>query len=282
MKTEAKVLDSFQIAGFVISTAISLILLILKQDTVTSLILGLILAILIQLFDLQLRQANSEERILQASVLNRKLYQEKWLLTHIQEIVENYFIANDVWFKQFGRQSKEAITECRGVLHALSEGYMSIPPRSPYTLGPDAINEYAKQSIKAIDLTDASFWRTTFSENYWEAHKNAVKRGVKIIRIFIQPRDSLKNISDVLEKQKSVGIDVYFAAIEDIPVELIEDVLIMDDSVFSRSELTSDRRYREERITIDTVEVAQAVRRFNTLLRYTQKLESVSENSNKQ
>jgi hypothetical protein len=276
MKIETKVLDSFQIAGFVISTTVSLILVILKQDTVISLILGLILATMVQLFDLQLRQANSEERILHASVLNRKLYQDNWLLTHIQEIVENYFIANDVWFKQFGRESKEAITECRGILHALSEGYMIIPPRSPYTLGTNAINEYAKQSIKAIDLTDASYWRTAYSANYWEAHKNAIKRGVKIIRIFIQPRDSMKDISDVLEKQNHVGIDVYFAAVEDIPVELIEDVLIMDDCVFSRSELTSDRRYREERITIDTVEVEQAVRRFNTLLRYTQKLENVS------
>ncbi len=61
MKTETKALDSFQIAGFVISTAISLILVILKQDTILSLILSLILAILIQLFDLQLRQTNSEE-----------------------------------------------------------------------------------------------------------------------------------------------------------------------------------------------------------------------------
>lgn len=275
MRTDNKVFDPFQIAGFVISTAISLILLILKQDTITSLILGLQLAMLTQLFDLQLRQANSEVRILESSVLTRKLFQDKWLLSHIREIVGNYFIANDVWFKQFGRKSKEAITECRGILHALSEGYMIISPRSPYTLGPDAISEYAKQSIKAIDLTDASYWRTTFSENYWEAHKNAIKRGVKIIRVFVQPRDSLKDISDVLEKQRDIGIDVYFAAVEDIPVELIEDVFIMDDCVFSRSELTSDRRYREERITVDEVEVAQAVRRFHSLLRYTQKLEIV-------
>jgi len=65
MKAQLKNLDTFQIIGFVLSAVVSIILLIAKQDTVASTTLGLVLAALTQLFDLQKRHSDSQEQILQ-------------------------------------------------------------------------------------------------------------------------------------------------------------------------------------------------------------------------
>lgn len=70
MKTQFKNLDTLQIIGFIISAGVSTILLIAGQDTVASLTLGFVLAALTQLFDLQKRHSDSEERILKASTLS--------------------------------------------------------------------------------------------------------------------------------------------------------------------------------------------------------------------
>jgi hypothetical protein len=60
-----KNLDTIQIIGFALSAIVSIVLLIARQDTVASITLGFVLAILIQLFDLQKRHADSQEQVLQ-------------------------------------------------------------------------------------------------------------------------------------------------------------------------------------------------------------------------
>lgn len=83
MKSKRSILDTFQIVGFVISTFISIGLMILNQDKVASVTIGLVLAILTQLFDLQIRNSHFEEQVLEANALSRKLYQDEVLLKNI-------------------------------------------------------------------------------------------------------------------------------------------------------------------------------------------------------
>ena len=82
METKPKLLDTFQIVGFILSTLISVILVIANQDTIQSIALGLILATLTQLFDLQIRNAEAENRIIQASALNKAIYSIRLLTKH--------------------------------------------------------------------------------------------------------------------------------------------------------------------------------------------------------
>ena len=77
MKSKIKILDIFQIVGFVTSVFISLLLVSTGQDTIVSVTLGLVLATMVQLFDLQLRQSDSEERLLSATSLNQALYKDR-------------------------------------------------------------------------------------------------------------------------------------------------------------------------------------------------------------
>ena len=60
-------LDTFQIAGFIISAVIAFVLLLAGEDTINSIVLGFVIAIFVQLFDVQMRQAESRDQIVRVN-----------------------------------------------------------------------------------------------------------------------------------------------------------------------------------------------------------------------
>jgi hypothetical protein len=134
MKAQFKNLDILQIVGFIISAGVSALLLVAGQDTVGSLTLGFVLAALTQLFDLQKRQGNSEERILQASALSESLFLDEWLLKRIRQIVEDYQSVNQSKVQRdfFFKKARMAIDECSTILAELSKGRMSVRGKSKW------------------------------------------------------------------------------------------------------------------------------------------------------
>ena len=119
-----KSIDKFQIIGFTFSTIVSVVLVISGQDTVLSITLGLVLAILIQLFDLQTRNAESEYKLLEASLLNSQLFNDTELLTQIKQIVDDYYTVKHGWFEHFKDISRDSINSCHYNLHTLADGYI--------------------------------------------------------------------------------------------------------------------------------------------------------------
>jgi hypothetical protein len=271
MKDKTQIVDTFQVIGFVISIAISLSLIVIGQDTIPSVTLGLVVATFTQIFDLQLRYNTSEERLLKAGLLNELLYKDEWLLRQVQQIVTSYLRTKEEGFELFKIRANDAIIECHSVLHGMANGYLVALPRSPYSYGAKGLNS-AKKSAKAVAIADFSYWRSTYAQPYLQANKNAIERGVKITRVFIADKKTLEDISDIAQVQKDMGIEVYAATLGEIPSRFVEDTLIIDERVFARGELTSDGKIREQRLTIDPVEVQQAVIRFGELVRQAEKL----------
>ena len=280
MKSLLKNLDAIQITGFIISIAISSILLFRQEDTITSITLGVALAALIQLFDIQKRQSDSEERLLQANAISQVLYRDEWLLKHIRQILDGYELVNGTWFELFKRRASDAIIECRNVLHSMAEGRLTAGLRSPYTFGAEAF-EQTERSIKAAASGDVGYWRSIYAQTYFRANSAAVQRGIKVVRVFIQPLTTLQGMVDILEQQRGAGIEVYVVQPEDLSRELNEDYLIMDDRVFVRLELTADGHAREETISIDEVEVERLVKKFDLLVKHARRLDDVIDNLKK-
>ena len=83
MKSSIKNLDQFQVVGFIISGVVSIVLLIATHETVQSLILGFVLAALIQGFDIQMRVKDSEERLLEVNVLSHEILQDESILVSL-------------------------------------------------------------------------------------------------------------------------------------------------------------------------------------------------------
>jgi hypothetical protein len=82
---------------------------------------------------------------------------------------------------------------------------------------------------------------------------------------------------DILERQQSLGIEVYIAPAEDLPRELNrelnKDYLILDDRLLFCNE--TEQVGQQQRISIDKAEVEHMVRWFGILLRHAKKLDDV-------
>lgn len=262
------IIDKFQIAGFALSVIIVLGLMLLGQDTILSVVLGLVLAVLTQLFDLQMRLASTEEKILQASILDKRLYQDEWLLQQVQEMISDYFRVKPEWLELFHRKAQDAISDCRNILHSLSEGTLATQPKSSYTLGANAIEQYATASVKIVTVSDINYLRMTYAQKLWQAYENVIKRGVKITRVFVDKPEFLSSAKDVFDRLDSIGVEVFVVDVGDLPLSLVQEIQIIDDKVFATNELATDGKVRGQKIVIDLVEVRQVVTQFQQVLRY--------------
>jgi hypothetical protein len=275
MKSRLKAIDTFQIVGFAVSVVISIALILAKQDTISSVTLGLVLAILTQLFDLQIRQSNSEEQLLKATSLSQALYQDQWLLNHINQIVDAYLTVKTRNFHLFMNRAEHSIVECRNVLYGMAEGHLAVEPRSAFSFG-EVMTDKVKNSYKHVAASpDMAYWRETYGQKGTFAKRSAIERGVKVTRIFVQKLDTLREFVDVLQTQSSIGIQVYVAFRDELPRNLCYDYVIADDSVAAQMETSAVGEYRQQRITIDPIEVENLVRSFELTLHHSRKLEEV-------
>jgi hypothetical protein len=275
MKSPFKNLDTIQIIGFVISAVVSIGLLLSRQDSLLSVTLGFVLATLTQMFDVQKRLADSEERLIQASALSKTLYSDEWLLRYIQQIINDYQMVKNGWFELFKRRANDEVAECRDVIHSLAEGHMIAYPRGPYTFGA-AVKNLVKKSYKhASALGDVSYWRSTYAEKALASNRLNIQNGIEVTRVFIQKIDVLRQITDVLIKHQEAGIHVYVAVADEIPKELCEDYSIADNVACAYMEASSDGHYKQQRISVEPIEVERCVRNFNMLLAHSRKLDEV-------
>jgi hypothetical protein len=275
METRSKIIDTFQIVGFVLSIAISIGLMFTGQDTISSVTLGLVLATLTQLFDLQIRQTNSEEKILTSASLNQALYQDQWLLKNIRQIVDSYLIVKTKDFDLFKKRAEHSITDCRNIIYGMADGHLAVEPRSAFSFG-EVMQDTVTKSYKHVAANpDIAYWRKTYAEKGTFSKKSSIERGVSIIRIFVQNRDSLKEMIDILKMQSSIGIQVYIAFRDELPKNLCHDYVIADDSSAARMETSPYGEYLQQVITVDPVEVENLVKSFELTLHHSRKLDEV-------
>jgi hypothetical protein len=260
------VLDSFQIFTFTVSAIVSLALIFFFDDDIQSVILGFVLAAFFQVFDLQLRNAASEERLLEANAVSHALYQDDWLFSQVQQIAFDYLtIDKDVWFEPLRTHAKERLEDCKDDLHSIAEGYLRDIQRQPIGFGRAALQS-ATSSIKATAAADVAFWRSNRGKRYHEENAAAARRGIEIIRIFVHPLETLRDIIDIMEAQQNDKIKVHVAISDKVSRELNHDYLIMDECLYIGLELAGDGTRKGERISIDEIEVKRVAREFEYLL----------------
>ncbi len=275
MNSLYKNLDKIQLLGFFLSATVSIGFIISGQDSLLSVTLGIVLATLTQLFDVQKRLADSEERLLQASALSKILYQDEWLLKNIQQMIEDYQLVKGTWFDLYRRRASGALAEARDTIHLLAEGHMVAYPRSLYTFGA-AVKPSLKKTYKHVAAMDnISYWRSVYSKKALEENRLLVRRGVSVTRIFIQNTDICRDMLDVFIKQQEAGIQVYIAFAEETPSELYEDYVIADDVACAQMDTDFSGHYKKQRISIDPIVVENLTRNFNILIQHSQKLDDV-------
>jgi hypothetical protein len=280
MESRSKLFDTFQIVGFATSTIVAIALVIAKVDPVQSTVIGLLLAVFTQLFDLQLRQSNSEEHLLQANYLNTSLYHDPVLRGQIQQIVEDYYSILDGWLDLYKTRAQYIVSECHRVLRSMAMGTMEPPAGSQFTLQVNGL-KLAQKSIKQV--TDYAAIKGAVQGVrgwYTKAWEETAGRGVQMSMILILSRQDL---TDMLTQVHTVitPTGTYIAFSDELPAELDENYLLVDDKVMSFSERRADGTLGERLISIVPLDVEKMVKHFDQVLRYARKAEDVIAEANK-
>ncbi len=276
------IIDPILVIGVFVSIGLSVTLVLTGLDTGQGLIIALVGTVLTLLIDTIARLRMAERDVLRIFSFGKSLMQDKWLLDTMEQIIDDYESAKKTHLQPFPLRTKGALEECRDVLHALADGYMWVKPMGQYTFGQVGIS-HARRNVLAVSYANRQqFWRITWGEKYFRVNKEIVKRGVKVIRIFLASKDQLLNMIELMKRQAQAGIQVYVAILEEVPIELQEDYLVQDEEVFVKVELNQEGIAKDELISIKPTAVRDALASFGELRRMSLSLdEFVGEYGNK-
>lgn len=257
MKAQFKNLDILQIVGFVSSTGVSAALLVAGQDTVVSITLGFVLAALTQLLDLQKPHSDSEERILQANALSKTLYRDEWLLKYIRQIIEDYQSVKkgEVQREFFLERACTAIDDCSSTLAGLSKSCVSITREEQMVVLEELLRTARVQARGVSYIAFRDWWQTQVGKSYLQENERAVKRGIRITRIFVAPGDRLQELEELAFEHRKAGVEVYVAIEEEQPPELLESYLIVDESTVSKSQIILGGQFQRAYVMAEPHEV---------------------------
>ena len=127
----------------------------------------------------------------------------------------------------------------------------------------------ARKTVKSVSYGDIELWKTAHLQDVLQAEAEATKRGVDIARVFILEDESIDPCGDVLAEHHGAGVRVYTVSPASLPtVQLLESYMIVDDKVLVTFYFTRDgKSFREEKVSIDPVEVGRAAGRFESVYR---------------
>jgi hypothetical protein len=187
---------------------------------------------------------------------------------NIEVIRRGYLSAQASGFDPFIEKSKDALLEYKHLLDGMGQGYMLTEVGGKYSYGRRGAMA-AKKTVKAIEYENIDAWRTEHLKDVIRANSAVIQRGVQIQRVFILQKESITSAKDVLDSHKKAGAQVFIVSPEELPnTQLLESYLIVDESVLVVFYFTRDgKHFREERISINQIEVNRAVSGFNSIFR---------------
>jgi hypothetical protein len=170
-------------------------------------------------------------------------------------------------------KSHELLTDFKRHLTQLQQGYLLLNQSEFYLEGVKAL-EQSTQLVKAVDPLQVDWDSRGSLVNYYQANLNALKRQVKIIRIFVMNRRELENpnVLQTLQQQLGDGVEVRIAYLEDLQskgstVDSLDFAIYDDQIVTDRNPPNS--HYFGKRTT-QTTEIEKYQRLFNVIEHHSQ------------
>ncbi len=252
-------LDPILLISIFLSTAIGIGLVLAGKDSISSLIVGLLVAIITLLVDAIARIHKTENTVLSLEKLSRIISDES-LGKSLLEIAQSYEAMKEYDFDHYRIIADQNIAECKEILQNIASGSVYIPAKSLFEYGGHTAVEQTQSNIKAIHAGKMDFWRSEPGEKHFQENRVAARRGVKITRIFALSNNDVKNWTDILKKQSRAGIQVFVVN----PNRVVREFMILDDRILIVIEL-DEGRYQAERIILDPPQIQTAMEEFQLL-----------------
>lgn len=273
MKKILSLIDPFLIIGIVFSIAISIYLIYTGIDTVSGLLVGLMVTTVTLIIDLIARLKDSETRLSQTIILGNQLQNNQELFAIIQSMVDNYIKIQNSSFSFFKQKAADSLIESKEILQTLSNGFLIAEPASKYSFGKKGV-EIAQKNIKAVSYEPLGLWKSLHWEKSINVNSDATKRGVEITRVFLQDDENLSKHNDVILAHKNAGAKILIASPKDLSSSYLESFFIVDDKILAEFHLTLDGQLKYERISINPADVEKAISKFNYIMRFSREYES--------
>ena len=221
---------------------------------------------------LQLDQvARTEEAVHRSGELG-KLWQQiediAWLRVAILDIAKaSRKVSSQKNNEVFSEHARDKLSECRGYLQDLSRGRLQIT-YSDNHLMLSAISRTFK-NLRAVSVqspkTGYSWWQFPIGKRYWEANFDALKRGVKVERIFVY-EDWNDELEALASTQKEAGVAVYkIEALRLTPATRINSILF-DDAFMYELRLSSDGEPAAHFFSADDEDNRRQIREFKAIM----------------
>ncbi|MFI9010959.1 hypothetical protein ACIGNX_27350 [Actinosynnema sp. NPDC053489] len=84
---------------------------------------------------------------------------------------------------------------------------------------------------------DTGWWQEPLGERYWQANLDALARGVRITRVFVYDRMSLK-IAELVSKHRAAGVEVHQVQVNRLDKELRVNFAVFDESTAWEAQMT--------------------------------------------
>jgi hypothetical protein len=131
-----------------------------------------------------------------------------------------------------------------------------------------AMIQSAKTSILATSYVQFNqWWDTPWGKRYEELNAEAIKRGVKITRVFIfSNKSDFETAKPHLDTQSKAGIDVRFVMSRDLGVQITSDMVVVDNRLAGELVLTPEKGMKEAEFRTRSVDIREVSARINRVL----------------
>ncbi len=258
-------LDPILIIGLLLSITIGVAMVLTGNDTIHGLTIGLLSTLTTLGVDLIARLHRSEQSFIEATGLMQMLSDQS-LGESLKEIANNYKVIKRYDYDVFSKVADANIEECRIKITELASGSLRLVGNSVQEFGSIEF-ERAKKHIKVIHRDGMEYWNSDFGKRYFKRNLEALKRGVKIIRIFAITEEQARKYIDILKEQEAAGIDIkimdpQFVNLAD------QDFLLFDDSILMLYETDAIHQYKIENVILYPQRVKRAVAEFDNLVNH--------------
>ena len=126
----------------------------------------------------------------------------------------------------------------------------------------------SKQSILATSYVQFNqWWDTPWGRRYEELNAEAIKRGVKITRIFIFSNKADYEVAKPhLDAQKKAGIDVRYVMSNQLETKVTSDMVIIDGRLAGELVLTPEKGMKQAEFRTRAVDIQDLSARINRVL----------------
>ena len=188
-----------------------------------------------------------------------------WLLGLLDEGMEALREIDDKYAGTMATDlCREAFQDCVHQLRSLRQGHFEAPfpdNRLVYALTERTEHALLATSVEDVDL---KWWQSAAGHTYWRLHKDALRRGVRVQRIFIY-RAWTDEHETLARKQQDGGVRTLRVNQEQLSPDLRVDMILWDESCGYESRLNSSGEAITNSYTFAKEELSQMFDKYKVI-----------------